>query len=151
MNVFLSYSTEDLALVQWIAQEVRHHANVYYWDESRILGERAWDSIFGWIDLSDFVIVVITDNTVRRGMAVGQEVGRAVTMKKTVIPLVAEGVPDSALGCLSGITYSRLTHNNLTAVMEQINRTLAQRQQQVNTTLTLFIIGGIVALLWPKD
>ena len=65
--------------------------------------------LFGWIDISDFVIVVITDNTVRRAMAVGQEVGRAVTMKKTVIPLVAEGVPDSALGCLSGVTYSRLT------------------------------------------
>jgi len=108
MNVFLSHSTEDLALVQWIAQEVRHHASVYYWDESKVLGERAWDSIFGWIDISDFVIVVITDNTVRRAMAVGQEVGRAVTMKKTVIPLVAEGVPDSALGCLSGVTYSRL-------------------------------------------
>jgi len=35
--------------------------------------------------------------------------------------------------------------------MEQINRTLAQRQQQVNNMLTLFIIGGIVALFWPKD
>lgn len=97
MKVFISYSTEDLSLVRQIADEIRAHAEVFYWDETRTPGEHAWNQIFAWIDQSDAVVAVITDKTVSRGISVGQEIGHAKAKQKTILPIVASDVPVTEL------------------------------------------------------
>ena len=57
-KVFISYSTPDLKVVHQLANQIRLHAEVYYWAESNLPGQEAWQSIFGWIDAADLVIVL---------------------------------------------------------------------------------------------
>ena len=51
--------------------------DVYYWNQSNIPEQVAWEQIYNWIDNSDIVLVLITGNTVVRALSVGREVGRA--------------------------------------------------------------------------
>ena len=75
MKIFISYSVDDTRMVGTIANHIGRHAEVYFWDKSKELGSEVWPLIFQWIDQADVVIAVITDNTVRRAMAFGQELG----------------------------------------------------------------------------
>lgn len=84
MRIFISYSAEDFSLVHKLAKAISSIAEVYYWDKDKVLGKDSWPTIFNWIDAADLVVVVITDSTVSRAMAVGQEVGRAKAKDKGV-------------------------------------------------------------------
>ncbi len=127
MRVFISYSTGDLDLVRRVAGEVEHSAEVKYWDKDKKPGERAWATIFGWIDSCDLVIVLITDKAVRRGLAIGKEIGRGEAKGKTIIPLVDKNVPESELGCLNGRTFVRLDRDNPGAAMLEVGEVLKER------------------------
>jgi hypothetical protein len=105
MNIFISYSTQDVQTVKQLADELTKYGSVFYWDVSKVPGQESWPTIFQWIDSADLVFVVITGNTVHRAMSVGQEVGRAKAKDRMIVPLVAREVPTSELGFLSGITY----------------------------------------------
>lgn len=151
MNIFISYSVADLQLVNSIAGYISRHASVRYWDKSKEPGREAWPLIFQWIDQSDLVIAVITDNTVRRAMSVGQELGRAKTMQKFIIPLVTGNVKSSDLGFLSGIVYERIDPRNLTPALLSAERAILQRKQQLEAQKMVFVVGGILALLWANS
>ena len=75
MKVFISYSVEDTAIVRKIADEIRPHAEPYFWDQNKSPGEEVWKTIQNWIDGADCVIAVITDKVVARGESVNQEIG----------------------------------------------------------------------------
>ncbi len=101
MNIFISYSVEDIKIVRQIARGVRDHGDkVHFWDESKEPGEPLWPTISKWIDAADAVIAVITDNVVRRGAAITKEIGIAETKGKKILPLVAQDVDGSQLGFL---------------------------------------------------
>ena len=105
MNVFISYSVTDTALVGTVATRIKDLAQVKYWDKSKEPGKEAWPTIFSWIDSADLVLVLITGNTLARAFSVGQEIGHAKKGRKQIIPVVAKGIPSAELGCLSGITF----------------------------------------------
>lgn len=151
MNIFISYSVDDVALVNTIAGYIQRHGQVRYWDKSKEPGMEAWPLIFQWIDQSDLVIAVITDNTVRRAMAVGQELGRAQTMRKLIIPLVTANVRASDLGFLSGIVYERIDPRDVSPALLAAERAILQRKQQIQSRQALFVIGGILTLLWANS
>src|SRR5260221_11160320 len=98
MNVFISYSVGDTQLVRMVAEHIRSKANVTYWDQSQEPGKETWPAIFGWIDSAELVLVIITENTLSRAFAVGQEVGHARKANKQIIPLVAKEVKSSEIG-----------------------------------------------------
>lgn len=151
MKVFISYSTDDRDLVNQIAKEIEPHAEVHYWDKSKEPGVDAWKSIFGWIDQSDTLLAIITDKTVARGMSVGQEIGHAKTKGKRIIPLVAEGVPSSALGCISGLTRETLSPTNLVPTIERLKRLFAppkKAEEPSGGLADLILLGVIVGLVW---
>jgi TIR domain len=147
MKVFISYSTDDVQMVNQIAYQLRPHTEVFYWNTSKVPGQEAWPSIFQWIDQCDLVLAVITDSTVSRAMSVGQEIGRAKAMKKIIVPLVAPEVPNSELGCLSGVTYERLDHHNPGPALENIKKVVLAYKQQLEAQQAMFVIGGVVALI----
>jgi hypothetical protein len=158
MNIFISYSTGDLKLVRKLAEGLELYADVFYWDKNKEPGEEVWPKIFEWIDKADKVIAVITDKTVSRGLAVGQEIGRAKAKGKIIIPLVLNTVDSSELGFLSGITYVPFSENNSIAAFQEIMQCTIGRnlnlmvpvesdKQSAGSDYTLFIILGILLLL----
>jgi TIR domain len=150
MNVFISYSTHDTDTVAKLAAELRQYANVYYWDQSKVPGQDAWQTIFQWIDSADLVFVVITGNTVHRAMSVGQEIGRANSKNKTIIPLVSREVPSTELGFLSGITYQPIDVWNPAPAIQQVALLASMKKQGIengqNLALTVIAVGFLVWL-----
>jgi hypothetical protein len=150
VKIFISYSTTDLALVRSIVAHISAPDQVFYWDKDKEPGKESWPTIFGWIDQADLVLVLITDSTVKRAMAVGQEVGHATKAKKRIIPLVAPGIPDDELGCLKGITYQPFDPSHPVPSLGQVRGLVANRgkEMQEEQKTALWIVGGIAALLW---
>ncbi len=114
MNVFISYSTEDLVSVERIAKAIKDcEDEPFWWHEKKLPGRGAWDTIFGWIEGADVVIAVITDRTLARAMAVGNEIGYAKAHNKPIIPVLGKGIKPESLGCLLGITHVQLGKERL--------------------------------------
>lgn len=149
MNVFISYSTDDLDLVRQISREIGPYATVRYWDKSKEPGTEVWDSIFSWIDQSDVVLAVITDKTVSRAMSVGQEIGRAKAKGRKIVPFVSEGIASSELGCLNGVTYEPISRSNPAPAFERIKAIFMPKTEQATDDFNnALIILGIVVLVW---
>lgn len=152
MKLFISYSVHDSELVRKVAESIRRHVEkIYYWDESKELGEDAWKSIFSWIDGADLVLAVITDNTISRAMAVGNEIGHAKAKNKKIIPLVAPDISSEQLGCLQGVTYQKIDKDNplpaIEAICSEINRMKQVKQKEASELGSLLVIAGLVALV----
>lgn len=155
MRLFISYSTDDLDTVRQIADALHHHAEVYYWDKNKEPGKAAWNTIFGWIDDADLVVAVITDKTVSRAMSVGNEIGRAQTLNKTIVPLVAKGIKEKDLGCLGGITRITLSEGNMHDVIETLEgliyKTKMKKEQQNRNFWTTLGVFGFLMLIFGDN
>jgi hypothetical protein len=148
MRIFISYSVKDTGLVEALANQLRKDAEVHYWSDSKEPGKEAWATIFGWIESADLVIAIISDETVKRGMSVGQEIGHAKANGKEILPMVAEAVPDGELGCLGGITYQKFSPTNPLPAISAIMRVIDRRRASENA-IGWFILGAlIVGFLW---
>lgn len=161
MNVFISYSVDDTDLVRKVADSIHSKATVNYWDESQHPGMEVWPTIHGWIDSADLVLVLITDKTLERALSVGHEVGRATKAGKQVIPLVAKGVPNEALGFLAGITYIRIDpeepneaiqrlHSELQRVSQEMQLKQKRKQEEKNKVVAAASIAFLL-FLFTRD
>jgi hypothetical protein len=152
MNIFISYSTHDLATVKQLADELTKYGQVFYWDLSKVPGQESWPTIFEWIDYADIVFVVITGNTVQRAMSVGQEVGHAKAKDRYIVPLVSREVPSSELGFLSGITYQPIDVWNPKPAIDAAAALAASRKDTIETgRLAIAVIAiGFLAWLFAK-
>lgn len=148
MRIFISYSADDFNLVRKLADAIISIAEVYYWDKDKVLGKDSWPTIFSWIDAADLVVAVITDSTVSRAMAVGQEVGHAKAKSKIIIPLVAEGVHKSELGCLEGVTYEVFSKDNFDRAIQETKQTMMSIKQKEDQQTALILIGLFIAILF---
>ncbi|MBA7583178.1 hypothetical protein ES708_25118 [subsurface metagenome] len=122
MNVFISYSTQDSAVVKLLAAALYSQPKVdevHWWDESNIPGEELWPSIFNWINDADIVMVVVTENTIGRAMAIGNEVGYAKGKRKRVVSFVAPGIDTGNLGCLAPDIHIPLDEDKIEAGIER--------------------------------
>lgn len=153
MDIFISYSTPDLQLVRDLADRLKPYANVYFWDDSKFLGQSAWEQVFQWIDISDLVVVLITGNTVSRAMSVGQEVGRAKAKDKTIVPIVSKEVLTNELGFLTGITFQPIDIANPAPALEAINKVANLYKEDLEKKKSLGILlltVGIIVWLFSK-
>ena len=152
MNIFISYSTKDMALIKEIETRLIPYGNIYYWDKDKQIGERDWDQIFNWICKSDIVLAIITENVVSRAMAVGNEIGFAKNQDKFIIPIITNNVSESELGCLKGITYERIDISNPWPVLEKIEATIRSKKEKEDFWRVIGIISLvlIVLIIWPR-
>lgn len=146
MKVFISYSTPDLGLVYKIAEHIRPHGEVFFWDKDKNPGAESWATIFSWIDQSDLVLAVITEKTLTRAMPVGQEIGRAKAKDKLIVPLIGPEVQPAELGFLNGITYQQIHTDNPGPALKNIERVILARKEKLEQGQALFIVGGVIAL-----
>ncbi len=147
MRVFISYSGKDLELVEYLADALDEIVDVDYWDNSRHLGEPDWDQIHDWIEDADLVVVLITDRTVKRAMAVGNEVGHAKAHGKAIIPLVAANVSGGDLGCLGGVTYQRFSDENFPQAVQIVAQEVERRRKQ-GVAEGWALAGALAGLAW---
>lgn len=147
MKIFISYGNNNLKLVQHIAENLISFGEIYYWNQNKEPGQQAWNTIHSWIDSCDLVIAVITSQVVTRAMAVGNEVGRAVSKGKTVIPIVTPEVKESDLGCLHGITHQRIDLQYPHEAISNIQQVILKKKSEKEQQNAILILGGIIALL----
>ncbi len=148
MKVFISYSASDFELVHRLEKAIAPLVEVHYWEKDKVLGADAWPTIFSWIDASDLVIAVITDSTVSRAMAVGQEIGRAKARGKVIAPLVIEGISKSELGCLEGVTYEPFSKENFDHAVHKITQTVMSLKQKNDQQTALVLMGILITILF---
>jgi hypothetical protein len=147
MNIFISYSADDYELANRIQKELRPLASVKFWQKDKELGKDAWGTIFKWIDEANLVIVLITHSAISRAMAIGQEIGHARKSGKKIIPIVAEGIPKSELGCLEGVTFEPLSRNNIDAVLNRLKISTTSQKVEIQNENVLAIFGVLALCL----
>ena len=147
MKVFISYSVGDTETVRNLASKIEGLAQVFYWEKSQEPGSQVWPKIFKWIDEADIVLVVISDQTIRRAFAVGQEVGHARKANKRIIPMVAKGVANTELGFLSGITYIPFDGAQPHEALAILMREIAMHQiKQADGEQKVLVLAGLALL-----
>lgn len=155
MNIFISYSTDDLKIVRQIAGYLKPHVDkVKYWDKSMKPGEKIWGTIFKWIDTADLVLVIITDNSVSRSPAVDQEIGYAKAEGKNILPLVTGRVDTAKLGCLHDVIYFVIDPDNLQPAFNVIASKIEEiRKKKFVSQGVLWAILGLVGgmILFGSD
>ena len=148
MKIFISYSTPDSHIVQQLANQLRIFGEVYYWADSNLPGRNAWHSIFNWIDTADIVVVLITGNTVIRAMSVGQEVGRAKTKGKTIIPIISKSVSSTELGFLNGVTYQPIDVFNPYTAIQDVTKVIDSYYNDMQERQKIAIGLAVLAFLF---
>lgn len=172
MKIFISYSAADRQCVSQLAQQLRPVVSkLTYWDQDLEPGTETWPTIYTWIDQADWVLVVITDNTLSRAFAVGQEVGHARAVGKKIIPLVTPGIHTDQLGCLGGLTYHTidpdnplpaahavadviLKHRKQQAYQRALEKLETAKRQEENRQALAFgvlLVGAFALMAWDAD
>ena len=93
------------------------------------------------------VLAVITDYAVGRAMAVGNEIGYAKKQEVTIIPIVADDVSESQIGCLKGITYERINRDNPGPALERIRDRILHIKRKGAWELAIGIVS-IALMIW---
>ena len=151
MKVFISYSTKDTEIVRQFVSEIEDCGDdVYWWSESKQPGAKAWVSIFKWIKNADIVLAVITDATLDRAMAVGNEIGYARANGKRIVPILSEGIQPTSLGCLIGTTHIRLRRDRLAESIDEVLDALDEKEAQNRKEMRDMLIAAATVLLLIK-
>jgi len=152
MRICISYSNPNLFIVRSFANKIETWGDVFYWNHSYIPGDVAWEQLYNWIDNSDIVLVLITGNTVVRAKAVLQEIDRAKSMGRTIIPIVSNNVPKSELGILSGINYQPIDVSNPGLSLNEIDKIIGTDDRvNKNKRLGLLLLGISFILLLAEN
>lgn len=146
LNVFISYSVDDTALVNVIAAHLQPHAHARYWAQDKEPGQEVWPTIYGWIDQADMVVVVLTGKTLARAISVGNEVGYARKAGKHIVPLVGPDVPKGALGCLEGTTYLELNYNDAYSTLNELKTVVGKVSKKKAENAKILAVLGLVVL-----
>lgn len=130
MNVFISYSGANLELINKVAKSIGENVQPLFWEKDKEPGEHDWETIFGLIDKSEYVLVVITGATVKRAFAVGQEVGYAKKSQKKILPFLSKSVKASDIGFLKDIIAVHLDEKNPEKSIEELKEAVKKIKLQ---------------------
>jgi len=131
-----------------LVNQLEVFGDVFYWAQSNLPGQAAWEQIYNWIDNSDIVIVLVTKNTVVRALSVGQEVRRAKEMGKTIIPIVPNNIMPAELWFLSEIPYQPIDLDNPWPVIAKIKQLVYLDDQVQNKKNMALLLAGIAFLIF---
>lgn len=149
MKVFISYSNGDLEFAKKVATMIKPHAEPIYWDKDNLPGDEDWNSIFSWINDCAMVLALVSESVVKRGLAVGQEIGYARKADKVVIPFVSKNVDRDDLGYLKGLTAIHYDDLNPNTAIKELETAIQRQSEKIksNEAIGILAIGAIVLLL----
>ncbi len=98
MNIFISYSSKDRAIVQQVAADLRRAGHNVWFDEelTRTGGQKWWDNILAELRQRDLVIFALSPHSVS-SEACRREYNYANQLNKRILPIIIEAVKFSAL------------------------------------------------------
>jgi len=152
-KVFISYSSKDLQDVEQLKQHiVETPIEVFIAEHSVLPGEGLTKTIAQAIDECDLFIVLWSKNA-KASEWVSQEIGRAHSLNKRILPLVL--TEDTKLpGFITDLKYLPIYKNEKAALAEARaliiklyeNKLEIKQKQKSNNTLALIGFGAL--LLW---
>lgn len=152
MKVFISYSTTDLELVKKIDSTISSLVATHYWDKSKEYGEKDWEKIYSWIDVSDLVVVILSEAS-KDNPSVRTEIGRAQAKGKPIIPLVSDKLSSDDLGSLRGITYVKYNEESPEFAHSELFKAISEQKNKFEKgqgALGLAVISLIIYVLSRK-
>lgn len=146
MRIFISHSTDDLKTVRQIAGYLRPHVDkVRFWDQEAEPGKDILDTVLSWIDLSDLVLVIVTDETFSRGPNVAKELGYAKGKNKEILALVRHDIEEKQLKWLQDVDSVRVDTDNLQPAFEAIAGKINNiRKKKFVNQGVLWAIAGLI-------
>ena len=157
-KVFISYSTHDLNSVTELHQSLNGTGvEVFVAEHSVVASEPLSDRISSAITACDLFILLWSANA-RASDWVPQEIGKAHSLNKTILPLVLDdglALP----GFISGLKYLPVFRDRQAAMAQaqelvlkafQAKQAAAVRQKEQETARNLLVLGGLVFLLFNQ-
>jgi hypothetical protein len=158
-KVFVSYSTHDLKNVEQLRQSLCGTGiEVFVAEHTVSPSEVLSEKISSAIATCDLFVLLWSSNA-RSSEWVAQEIGKAHSLQKTILPLVLEkglGLP----GFISGLKYLPVFRDPQTAIAqaqdfvlkqyEAKRAALRQKQQEQETARNFLVLGGLVLWLFSQ-
>ena len=93
-TVFLSYSREDLPLIEQLEAQLKGHPEISIWrDQENIYGGQKWPKVLGEAIADQDVFLLAWSKNAAASHFVELEWNTAVALKKTIIPCLLDGTP----------------------------------------------------------
>jgi hypothetical protein len=121
-SVFISYSSADKYILEDIVPKLESAGFMVIIAEReppKVLPQTLPEKIKRLIEKSDYLVALITVNGLKSHL-VHEEVGYALGIKKSVIPLVEKGISHDELALLQGSEYIPLNHENIDEAVNKI-------------------------------
>ena len=157
-KVFISYSTHDLTSVTELHQSLNGTGvEVFVAEHSVSASEPLSDKISSAIAACDLFILLWSANA-RASDWVPQEIGKAHSLNKTILPLVLDdglALP----GFISGLKYLPVFRDRQAAMTQaqelvlkafQAKQAAAVRQKEQENARNLLVLGGLVFWLFNQ-
>ncbi len=152
-KVFISYSTHDLKNVAELRQSlVGTGVNVFIAEHSVVASQPLSETISAAITECDLFVLLWSANA-KASEWVPQEIGKAHSLNKTILPLVLEDGLDLP-GFINGLKYLPVFRDPQAAmalaqefILNQFQaKQAAARQKEQEQARNVFVLGGL--LLW---
>ncbi|MEO8341822.1 MAG: toll/interleukin-1 receptor domain-containing protein, partial [Nitrospirota bacterium] len=123
-NVFLSYSRDDLPLIEQLEAQLKTHPEIFIWrDQDKIYGGQKWPKVLGEAIADQDVVLLAWSKHAAASHFVEFEWTTAIALKKTIIPCLLDSTPlPPSLAATQGISVgdiqeiiAALTHTVPTA------------------------------------
>lgn len=156
-KVFVSYSTHDLKNVTELQQYlVGTGIEVFVAEHSVVPSEQLSERISAAIAACD-LFVLLWSAKAKASDWVPQEIGKAHSLRKTILPLVLDEGLDLP-GFISGLKYVPIYRDPQASmaevqefVLEQFRaKQAAIRQKEQNETRNLLVLGGVILWLFNQ-
>ncbi|MEW6533595.1 MAG: toll/interleukin-1 receptor domain-containing protein [Thermodesulfobacteriota bacterium] len=116
-RIFVSYSRDDVELVEQIVNVLQENGLIPMWDRNFAWGHGFPDQIKNFIAHAHVFMPIITEASGKRGW-VHQEIGYAMALNIPVLPLTKDTVPDQMLHGLQAIPLN----DGLDKLKQQISK-----------------------------
>lgn len=147
-QVFLSHSTRDQGLVISLVRLLSQFGvKVVVAEWYLTPGEPLTKKVFGQIEDSDCIVVLLTRNGMRSNW-VQQEVGYALGCKKRVIPIVEKGVDKRDLAMLGSVEYIEYDPYQPQPALSKLSTYVKSlRLKKEEREKALLVLGALLAFL----
>jgi len=150
-KVFFSYSVQDSAWIEWLAQSLQKvEIEPYMFQYDLQPGQYVAEKVKKNIEACDCFVVLISQAS-SFSQYVNQEIGVAEGKNKLVVPLVEVGIDSKRLGMLEGREYvsfdKRDPYFTQSKIIEYLSKKKASKELQESVALGILAALIIIAIL----
>lgn len=110
-SVFLSYSHEDLPLIQQLEAQLKAYPGISIWrDQDKIYGEQKWPRVLGQAIANQDIFLLAWSKNTAHSPLVEFEWNTALALGKTIVLCISDGTrPPSSLSSIRSISINNIS------------------------------------------